>query len=61
MLITAKKWLIFDMQAGITIKGFKHKKQHDVASLTKVLTFYTAYMIIKKYFLSIDRLQLLVD
>lgn len=61
MLVTAKKWIIFDMESNSTIKGYKHKKQHDIASLTKVLTFYTAYMIIQRYFLSIDKMQLLVD
>lgn len=56
MLVTAKKWIIFDMETKTTIKGYKHKKEHDIASLTKMLTFYTAYMIIQRYFLSIDRL-----
>lgn len=61
MLVTAKKWIIYDMQTNKTIKGFKHKKEHDVASLSKVLTFYTAYMIIQRYYLSIDRLDMMVD
>lgn len=61
MLVTAKKWIIFDMETNRTIKGYKHKKQHDIASITKVLTFYTAYMIIQRYFLSIDRLELIAD
>lgn len=61
MLITAKKWIIFDMESKMTLKGFKHKKQHDIASITKILTFYTAYMIIQKYFISIDKLDLMID
>jgi D-alanyl-D-alanine carboxypeptidase len=61
MLITAKKWIILDMETNTTIKGFKYKKEHDIASLTKMLSFYTAYMIIQKYYLSIDRLEMLVD
>jgi D-alanyl-D-alanine carboxypeptidase len=58
--ITAQKWLIYDCQKGIAIKGFKYKKQHDVASLSKLLTFYTAFMIIKEYKLSIDKIDFIV-
>ena len=53
MLVTAKKWVIFDMEANCALKDYKHKKEHDIASLTKILTFYTAYQIIQKYFLQI--------
>lgn len=49
------------MEGGITLKGYKHKKQHDIASLTKVMTFYTAYMIIQKYYLGIERFELMAD
>lgn len=61
MLVTAKKWIIYDMQSNAIIKGYKHKKEHDIASLTKILTFYTAYMIIQRYYLSIDKMELLID
>ena len=43
------------METNTTLKGYKHKKEHDIASLTKILTFYTAYSLIKKYYLSLDR------
>ena len=56
MLVTAKKWIIFDMEGHKTLKGYKQKKHHDVASLSKIMTFYTAYMIIQQYYLGIDTL-----
>jgi D-alanyl-D-alanine carboxypeptidase len=58
--ITAQKWFIYDLDIGEPIKGFKYKKKHDVASLSKILNFYTAYMIIKEYKLSIDKIDLIV-
>lgn len=61
VLVTAKKWIIFDMEGGKTLKGYKQKKQHDIASLTKVMTFYTAYMIIQRYYLGIERFELMAD
>lgn len=45
--ITAKKWLIFNMESGMIVKGYKYRQPHDVASLSKLLTFYTAYDIIR--------------
>ena len=52
--VTAKKWLIYSMQSGI-IKGYKYRLQHDIASITKLLTFYTAYEIIKENYISINK------
>ena len=54
--MTAKKWIIYDIESNTPLKGYKYKKHHDISSLTKILTFYTAYMVIKKYFLSLDKL-----
>jgi D-alanyl-D-alanine carboxypeptidase len=45
--ITAKKWLIYNMESGMIVKGYKYRQPHDVASLSKLLTFYTAYDIIR--------------
>ena len=45
--LTAKKWLIYNMDAQYVIKGYKYRQPHDVASLSKLLTFYTAYDIVK--------------
>ena len=59
--MTAQKWVLYDLQNDLALKGFKHKKQHDVASLSKILTFYTAYMIIKQYYLSLNKTELIVD
>ena len=61
ILVTAKKWAIFDMENNKILKGYKYKKPHDVASLSKILTFYTAYMIIQKYFISLDKLFFIAD
>jgi D-alanyl-D-alanine carboxypeptidase len=43
------------------VKGFKTKKEHEIASLTKVMTFYCAYIVVIKYYLIVDKLELLVD
>ena len=61
MLVTAKKWIIFDMSKNIGIKGYKHKKSHDVASLSKLITFIACYKIIQEHFLSLEKLELMVD
>ena len=61
ILVTARKWAIFDMESNKILKGYKYKKVHDIASLTKILTFYTAYMIIQKYFISLDKLFFAAD
>ena len=45
--ITAKKWLIYNMESQLVIKGYKYRLCQDVASLSKLLTFYTAYDIIR--------------
>ena len=45
--VTARKWVIFNMRDGEVVKGYKYRLTHDVASLSKLLTFYTAYQIIK--------------
>lgn len=55
ILVTAKKWIIYDMKTGLGIKGYKHKKQHDIASISKIITFHTAYKIIKDYYLGLDQ------
>ncbi len=49
------------METNRVIKGYKYKKAHDIASLTKLLTFYTAYMIIQKYYISISKLDVIVQ
>ena len=45
--LTAKKWIIFNMESQYVVKGYKYRNTHDVASLSKLLTFYTAYDIVK--------------
>ena len=49
------------MESNKILKGYKYKKVHDIASLSKILTFYTAYMIIQKYFISLDKLLFSAD
>ena len=49
--LTAKKWIIYNMQSQYILKGYKFRNTHDVASLSKLLTFLTVYDIVKEYFL----------
>ena len=58
--ITAKKWAILSMETGTIIKGYKYRLPHPIASISKLLTFYTAYEIIKEYFISISTFDLLI-
>ena len=44
--VTAKKWIAFNMEEQYIIKGYKFRQIQDVASLSKLLTFYTAYDIV---------------
>jgi D-alanyl-D-alanine carboxypeptidase len=57
--VTAKKWAILSMESGTIIKGYKYRLPHAVASISKLLTFYTAYEIVKEYFVSISTFDLL--
>jgi D-alanyl-D-alanine carboxypeptidase len=58
--VTAKKWIIFSMHSASIVKGYKYRQPHPVASISKLLTFYTAYEIVKEYFVSISTFELLV-
>jgi D-alanyl-D-alanine carboxypeptidase len=58
--ITARKWLIYNMEAGMIIKGYKYRQPHDVASLSKLLTFYTAYDIVREFFLVTNTFEIMV-
>ena len=58
--ITAKKWIIYSMQRQTIVKGYKYRQPHQVASISKLLTFYTAYEIIKEYFITVNNFDLLV-
>lgn len=58
--ITAKKWIIYSMQKQAIIKGYKYRQPHQIASISKLLTFYTAYEIIKEYFITVSKFDLLV-
>ncbi len=57
--VTAKKWAIFSLQTGTLIKGYKYRQPHAIASISKLLTFYTAYEIVKEYFIAISTFDLL--
>ena len=58
--ITAKKCLIFNMDSQYVVKGYKNRQPHDVASLSKLLTFYTAYDIVKEYYLVVSTFEVLI-
>ena len=59
--VTARKWLIWNMKQAEVIKGYKYRLSHEVASLSKLLTFYTAYQVIKEYFIGIGTFDILID
>ena len=58
--VTAKKWLIYNMAENLVIKGYKYRTRQDVASLSKMLTFYTVYDIIKENFIVANSFEILV-
>ena len=39
--VTAQSYAIFDMKSGNMIKGRKENLKREIASLTKIMTFYT--------------------
>lgn len=51
--VTAKKWIIYSMKEKTIVKAYKHRYTHDIASISKLLTFYTVYQIIKENFITI--------
>lgn len=57
--VTARKWAIVSVSNGDIIKGYKYRQPHAIASISKLLTFYTAYEIVKEYFVSISTFDLL--
>lgn len=61
VLVSAKRWGIFDNDSKELFKGYKVKKEHEIASLTKIMTFYCAYIVVIKYYLIAERFELLVD
>lgn len=52
--------MIFDCLKSKPLKGYKYKKLHNIADISKILTFYTAYAIIKEYRIIIDKTDLIV-
>jgi D-alanyl-D-alanine carboxypeptidase len=48
------------MEKDYIVKGYKYRLNHDVASLSKLLTFYTAYDIVKEFFLVTSTFEILV-
>lgn len=47
--ITAKSWLIYDVNKGEVFQSKKEDVKRQVASLTKIMTFYTCLKLIDKY------------
>ena len=47
--ISAKSWAIYDMQVARIIQGKKENQQREVASLTKIMTFYTVLRLLDHF------------
>jgi D-alanyl-D-alanine carboxypeptidase len=58
--ITAQSYAIYDMKKGHMIHGRKENLKREIASLTKIMTFYTVYDIIERNKLSIDEIKIKV-
>lgn len=56
VLLSAKRWGVFENATQGLLKGFKTKKEHEIASLTKIMTFYCAYVVVIKYYLIVEKL-----
>lgn len=48
------------MEENSIIKGYKYRLCQDVASLSKLLTFYTVYDIIQEHFIVASSFEILV-
>lgn len=50
----AKSWIIINAESRSVVWGYNIKKRRPIASLTKVMTFYTAIAILKKFNIDLD-------
>ena len=48
-LVSAESWVIYDIQKKSFLKGRKELIKREVASITKMMTFYTALQLMKKF------------
>lgn len=48
-LVSAESWVIYDIQKKSFVKGRKELIKREVASITKMMTFYTALQLMKKF------------
>ena len=47
--VTAKSWVIYDVTKRLVVASKKESVQRQVASLTKIMTFYTCLRLVEKY------------
>lgn len=47
--VTAKSWVIYDVTKRMVVASKKETVQRQVASLTKIMTFYTCLRLVEKY------------
>ena len=55
--ISARSWVVLDVNTGDTLFGFKYAVKREVASLTKLMTLYTACRIIEQSRLNIEKFE----
>ena len=50
---SAQSWVVYDRETDQALFGRMEKERREVASLTKIMTFYTALKLVDKYNLDI--------
>jgi len=48
-VITAQSYAIFDLKNGNLLLGRKENLRREIASLTKIMTFYTVIDLLERY------------
>ena len=58
--VSAEMWCVWDVDSNSMVAGKLPNQRREVASLTKMMTFYTAYMLIQKVYADSSHIQIKV-
>ena len=47
--LTARSWIIYDVNTNNILRGYKHFESREIASLTKIMTCFVSLKLIKRF------------
>jgi D-alanyl-D-alanine carboxypeptidase len=59
--VTAKCWSVFDAKKGVSLYGKRDNVRVEVASLTKMMTLYTVYKLLKEFNLEPTKVEVKIS